>query len=96
MHVSLIIPEGIGPFPVLMGPGLIGGFGNWAPAILRHGFITASYTGNDANDDSRAIGSLYPQFDFGTLRPCLMVVTASWPKAQSVTARSVSASERLP
>ncbi len=67
MHVSLIIPDGTGPFPVLMGPGLIGGFGNWAPAILRRGFITASYAGNDSNDDSRAIGSLYPQFDFGTL-----------------------------
>jgi pimeloyl-ACP methyl ester carboxylesterase len=67
MHVTLIIPDGKGPFPVLMGPGLIGGFGNSAPTILRRGYITASYAGNDFTDDSRAIGSLYPQFDFGTL-----------------------------
>jgi pimeloyl-ACP methyl ester carboxylesterase len=67
MHVTLIIPDGNGPFPVLMGPGLIGGFGNSAPTILRRGYITASYAGNDSNDDSRALGSLYSQFDFGTL-----------------------------
>src|SRR5271155_1942529 len=65
MHVSMAIPDGMGTFPVLMGPGLIGGFGNSAPAILRRGYITASYAGNDSNDDSRAIGALYPQFDFG-------------------------------
>jgi pimeloyl-ACP methyl ester carboxylesterase len=67
MHVNLVIPDGAGPFPVLMGPGLIGGFVNSAPAILRRGYITASYAGNDSNDDSRALAALYPQFDFGTI-----------------------------
>jgi pimeloyl-ACP methyl ester carboxylesterase len=67
MHVTLIIPDGTGPFPVLMGPSLIGGFGNSAPTILRRTYITASYAGNDSNDDSRALGLLYPEFDFGTL-----------------------------
>jgi hypothetical protein len=67
MHVRLVIPDGRGPFPVLMGPSLMGGFGNSAPTILRRGYITASYAGNDGNDDSQTVGSLYPQFDFGTL-----------------------------
>lgn len=60
LHMTLVIPEGKGPFPVLMGPGLIGGFGNIAPTLLRRGYIAASYAGDDFNDDSKAMGALYP------------------------------------
>jgi len=68
LHVNLVIPEGKGPFPAVIGPGLIGGmFGSSAPTMLRRGYITASYAGNDSNDDTAAIGALYPQYDFGAL-----------------------------
>jgi dienelactone hydrolase len=60
LHMTLVIPEGKGPFPVMMGPGMIGGFGNMAPTLLRRGYITASYAGNDGSDDSKAMGTLYP------------------------------------
>jgi hypothetical protein len=68
MHCTMIIPDGPGPFPVLMGPGLIGGFGgNTADMALRRGYIALSYAGNDSNDDSKALAALYPNADFATL-----------------------------
>jgi dienelactone hydrolase len=68
MRVTLQIPEGTGPFPVVMGPGLVGGFGaNSAPIIRRHGYIVASYAANDGNDDSANLAKLYPDSDPGTL-----------------------------
>jgi dienelactone hydrolase len=68
MHCTMIIPEGKGPFPVLMGPGLIGGFGgNTANAVFRRGYIVLSYAGNDSNDDTKGLTALYPEYDFATL-----------------------------
>jgi acetyl esterase/lipase len=67
MRVRLTIPDGAGPFPVLIAPG-IGGFGGgWAPALLRRGYISADFAGNDSNDDAAALAPLYPDFDFATL-----------------------------
>jgi pimeloyl-ACP methyl ester carboxylesterase len=69
LHVTMVVPEGKGPFPVLMGPGLVGGFmGNTnVSVLLRRGYITASYACNDGNDDSAALAALYPEYDFATL-----------------------------
>jgi dienelactone hydrolase len=68
MHVTLMIPDGKGPFPVLMGPGLVGGmFANSSMTILRRGYIVAGYAGSDSNDDSASLASLYPDYDFATL-----------------------------
>ena len=59
VHVTLVLPDGVGPFPVLIGPGLIGGMmGSSAPTLLRRGYIAASYAGNDSNDDSRRAGEI--------------------------------------
>jgi pimeloyl-ACP methyl ester carboxylesterase len=63
MRVQLMIPSGPGPFPVLISPSLPG----WAPALLRRGYISAGYAGNDGMDDAAALGALYPDFDFALL-----------------------------
>ena len=68
LHVTMVIPDGKGPFPVLMGPGVIGGLGgNTAEVALRRGYIALSYAGNDFNDDSRALVAMYPEYDFASL-----------------------------
>jgi dienelactone hydrolase len=67
MRVRLTVPDGAGPFPVLIAPG-IGGFGaGWAPALIRRGYMCADFAGNDTNDDAAALAPLYPNFDFATL-----------------------------
>jgi dienelactone hydrolase len=63
MRVQLMIPDGKGPFPALMAPSLAG----WAPALLRRGYISAGYAGNDGMDDAAALDKLYPDFDFALL-----------------------------
>ena len=63
MRVQLMIPSGAGPFPVLISPNLQG----WAPALLRRGYISAGYAGNDGMDDAAALGALYPDYDFALL-----------------------------
>lgn len=63
MRVQVVIPDGAGPFPVLISPNLQG----WAPSLLRRGYISAGYAGNDGMDDAAALAQLYPQFDFAAL-----------------------------
>jgi dienelactone hydrolase len=68
MRVTLQIPNGTGPFPVVMGPGLLGGFGGGSATTIRaHGYIVASYAANDGDDDSANLAALYPTADPGTL-----------------------------
>ena len=68
MRITLQIPRGQGPFPVVMGPGLIGGLsGGAADAIRAHGYIVASFAASDNNDESANMAALYPQNDPGTL-----------------------------
>ena len=43
MRVQVMIPDGKGPFPVLISPNL----GGWAPSLLRRGYISCGYAGND-------------------------------------------------
>jgi dienelactone hydrolase len=61
MHVTLTVPDGNGPFPILISPG----FG-W-PGALRRGYISAVFAGSDFQDDAASLKGLYPDYDFGAL-----------------------------
>ncbi len=63
MRVQVMIPDGQGPFPVLISPNLPG----WAPSLLRRGYISCGYAGNDGMDDAAALAQLYPDYDFALL-----------------------------
>jgi len=63
MRVRVVIPEGKGPFPVLISPNLAG----WAPSLIRRGYISCGYAGNDGMDDAAALAQLYPKYDFALL-----------------------------
>jgi pimeloyl-ACP methyl ester carboxylesterase len=63
MRVQVMIPDGKGPFPVLISPNLTG----WAPSLLRRGYISCGYAGNDGMDDAAALAPLYPDYDFAAL-----------------------------
>ena len=63
MRLQVMIPEGKGPFPVLISPNLVG----WAPSLLRRGYISAGYAGNDGMDDAAPLAQLYPDYDFALL-----------------------------
>lgn len=63
MRVRVYIPDGKGPFPVLINSSLEG----WAPSLIRRGYISAGYAGNDFMDDAAAISALYPKNDFALL-----------------------------
>jgi pimeloyl-ACP methyl ester carboxylesterase len=63
LRVQVMIPDGRGPFPVLISPNLTG----WAPSLLRRGYISAGYAGNDGMDDAAALAQLYPEYDFALL-----------------------------
>ena len=68
MRITMQIPVGQGPFPVVMGPGLISGLGGGpADAIRAHGYIVASFAASDGNDASADMAASYPQNDPGTL-----------------------------
>jgi len=62
-RVQVMIPDGKGPFPVLISPNLAG----WGPSLLRRGYISCGYAGNDAMDDEAALAGIYPEYDFATL-----------------------------
>jgi dienelactone hydrolase len=57
-QVTVVIPDGSGPFPVLIGTG-------WAPALLRRGYISCSF--DESVDRPSNLPELYPDFDFGTM-----------------------------
>jgi pimeloyl-ACP methyl ester carboxylesterase len=63
LRVQVMIPDGKGPFPVLMAPSLAG----WGPSLLRRGYISAGYAANDAMDDAAALAQLYPDYDFALI-----------------------------
>ena len=63
MRVQVVIPDGKGPFPVLISPNLTG----WAPYLLRRGYISCGYAGNDGMDDAAPLAQLYPDYEFATL-----------------------------
>jgi dienelactone hydrolase len=60
---SMILPEGTGPFPVLMTPG-----SSSTAVLIRRGYAGVSYPGNDFNDSSAAVlQALYPDSDLASL-----------------------------
>ncbi|KPK51968.1 MAG: hypothetical protein AMJ59_27330 [Gammaproteobacteria bacterium SG8_31] len=60
---SIILPEGSGPFPVLMTPSR-----SDIPTLIRRGYAGVSYPGNDFNDSSAAVlDALYPGSDLAAL-----------------------------
>jgi Polysaccharide lyase family 4, domain III len=63
LRVQVTIPDGDGPFPVLISPNLAG----WAPSLIRRGYISAGYAGNDFLDDAAPLADLYPDYDFAAL-----------------------------
>src|SRR4029079_18361566 len=67
MHVSMIIPDGVGPMPALIGPGLVGGFGNAAGTLLRRGYVAVGYAASDFKDDTADLPALYPEYSFAKL-----------------------------
>src|ERR1019366_9197966 len=62
-RVQVMIPDGKGPFPVLISPNLAG----WAPSLLRRGYISCGYARNDGMDDEAALAGGYAEYDFATL-----------------------------
>jgi dienelactone hydrolase len=63
MRVRVYIPDGNGPFPVLINSSLQG----WAASLIRRGYISAGFAGNDSMDDAAALAQLYPDYDFALL-----------------------------
>ncbi len=63
MRVQIMIPDGKGPFPSLISPNLAG----WSPSLLRRGYVSVGYAGNDGMDDAAALAQLYPEYDFAAL-----------------------------
>lgn len=61
MRVTLTVPDGDGPYPVLISPGFA-----WSSA-LRRGYISAAFAGSDFQDDAAPLKNLYPDYDFGAL-----------------------------
>lgn len=66
VRIRLVIPNGVRDekFPVMISPGLATA---WASTVLRRGYISAGYAGNDAMDDAAQLKDLYPDHDFATL-----------------------------
>ena len=65
VRVRLVIPDGGANerFPVMISPSLSG----WSSIVLRRGYISAGYAGNDFMDDAASLKALYPDYDFATL-----------------------------
>ena len=63
MRVRVYIPDGNGPFPVLINSSLQG----WAASLIRRGYISAGFAGNDSMDAAAALAQLYPDYDFALL-----------------------------
>jgi dienelactone hydrolase len=57
-QVTVTMPEGNGPFPVLIG-------GGWSSALIRRGYISVSYSGSV--DQPSNLPELYPDFDFASM-----------------------------
>ncbi len=58
-QVTLTLPEGRGPFPVLIGGG------SWSTSLIRRGYAACEYP--SSVDQPTNLPSLYPDFDFATM-----------------------------
>ncbi|HVU36729.1 MAG TPA: alpha/beta fold hydrolase [Opitutales bacterium] len=62
-RVTMTIPAGPGPFPVLINGG--GGFGGGGAAIVNRGYIDCDFP--NSVDAPTPLQALYPNYDFGTM-----------------------------
>lgn len=58
-QVTLTLPEGRGPFPVLIGGG------GWSNALIRRGYAACAFSGSV--DQPSNLPELYPEFDFASM-----------------------------
>lgn len=63
LRVRLIMPDGKGPYRVLVCNDLAG----WGPAVIRRDYISCGYAGNDFMDDAAPLDKLYPEYTFALL-----------------------------
>lgn len=65
VRIRLVIPDGVKgeKFPVMISPNLTG----WSSVVIRRGYISAGYAGNDGMDDAAPLKELYPEYDFAVL-----------------------------
>lgn len=63
VRVRITTPEGAGPRPALICPYLAG----WTERLVRRGYVSVGYAGNDFLDDAAALKDLYPKYDFASL-----------------------------
>jgi cephalosporin-C deacetylase-like acetyl esterase len=63
-QVTVTVPDGAGPFPVLIG--------GTASSLLRRGYIACSYTGTV--DAPGNLGQLYPDYDFASMGQVAFIV----------------------
>jgi pimeloyl-ACP methyl ester carboxylesterase len=68
VRIRVVIPDdgrqGRGEkFPVMISPNLPG----WGATVIRRGYISAGYAGNDAMDDAAPLKDVYPDYDFAAL-----------------------------
>ncbi len=65
VRIRLVIPDSAPgeKFPVMISPSLQG----WSSVLIRRGYISAGYAGNDFMDDAAPLKELYPDHDFATL-----------------------------
>lgn len=64
VRVRVTRPDGPGPFPTLVAPGLASA---WPPRLIRRGYVSVGYAGSDRDDDAAALSQLYPEHDFALL-----------------------------
>ena len=69
VRVAVAMPDGPGPFPALIHPDLsaAGVAGAWEPILLRRGYVSVAFAGNDRMDDADPLAQVYPANDFATL-----------------------------
>jgi dienelactone hydrolase len=71
LHITLLIPPGKGPFPVVICPWMKDGY-NWIQTAVRRGYIGVRYRANEPAygypDDSEEYAKIWwPEYDFSTI-----------------------------
>jgi pimeloyl-ACP methyl ester carboxylesterase len=63
LRVRLIMPDGKGPYRVLLENYLAG----WGPAVIRRNYISCGFAANDFMDDAAPLDKLFPDYSFALL-----------------------------
>ncbi|MCC8088656.1 MAG: hypothetical protein LIO79_05255 [Rikenellaceae bacterium] len=64
VRIRLVIPDGYGDkMPALICPNLDG----WSSVLIKRGYVSVGYAGNDFMDDAANLQEIYPDYDFATL-----------------------------